>query len=74
MRFWFDGGLLPGVHLTFYPGVLVTTQVGVDTLELLTERLIADGVVEHISVESVRWLLQKNISSPGRYVSGVSPR
>ena len=41
------------------------------TLELLTERLIADGVVEHISVESVRLLLQKNISSPGRYVSGV---
>ena len=44
------------------------------TLELLTERLIADGVAERISVESVRLLLQKNISSPGRYVSGVSPR
>jgi len=44
------------------------------TLELLTERLIADGVVDRISVESVRLLLQKNISSPGRYVSGVSPR
>lgn len=41
------------------------------TLELLTERLIADGVVESISVESVRLLLQKNISNPGKYVSGV---
>jgi transposase len=44
------------------------------TLQLLTERLIADGVVDSISVESVRLLLQKNISSPGRSVSGVSPR
>ena len=43
------------------------------TLELLTERLIADGVVATISVESVRLLLQKNISNPGRYVSGVFP-
>lgn len=43
------------------------------TLELWTEQLIADGVVDSISVESVRLLLQKNISSPGRYVSGVSP-
>lgn len=41
------------------------------TLELLTERLIADGVVDTISVESVRLLLQKNISNPGKYVSGV---
>ena len=43
------------------------------TLELLTQRLIADGVVDCISVESVRLLLQKNISNPGRYVSGVFP-
>lgn len=43
------------------------------TLALLTERLIADGVVDSISVESVRLLLQKNISNPGRYVSGVFP-
>lgn len=43
------------------------------TLDLLTERLVADGVVESISVESVRLLLQKNISNPGRYVSGVFP-
>jgi hypothetical protein len=44
------------------------------TLELLTERLIADGVGDRISLESGRLLLQKNSSSPGRYVSGVSPR
>lgn len=43
------------------------------TLELLTERLMADGVVGRISVESVRLLLQKNISNPGRYISGVFP-
>jgi transposase len=43
------------------------------TLELLTQRLIADGVVDTISVESVRLLLQKNISNPGRYISGVFP-
>lgn len=44
------------------------------TLELLTERLIAEGVVEQISVETVRLLLQKNISNPGKYVSGVSQK
>lgn len=43
------------------------------TLRLLTEQLIADGVVDSISVESVRLVLQKNISNPGRYVSGVFP-
>ena len=43
------------------------------TLELLTERLITDGVVDTISVESVRLLLQKNISNPGKYVSGAFP-
>ena len=43
------------------------------TLELLTKQLIAEGVVDSISVESVRLLLQKNISNPGRYVSGVFP-
>lgn len=41
------------------------------TLELLTQQLMAEGVVERISVESVRLLLQKNISNPGRSVSGV---
>jgi len=43
------------------------------TLELLTERFIADGGVEHISAETVRLLLQKNISNPGKFVSGVFP-
>lgn len=43
------------------------------TLALLTKQLIADGVVDSISVETVRLLLQKNISNPGRYVSGVFP-
>jgi transposase len=43
------------------------------TLELLTERLVADGIVESISRESVRLVLQKNISNPGKYVSGVFP-
>jgi transposase len=43
------------------------------TLELLTKRLLADGVVDSISVETVRLLLQKNISNPGRSVSGVFP-
>lgn len=41
------------------------------TLELLTQRLIADGVVDSISVESVRLVLKKSISNPGKYVSGV---
>jgi transposase len=41
------------------------------TLELLTQQLLADGVVDSISVESVRLLLKKNISNPGKYVSGV---
>ena len=41
------------------------------TLELLTEQLIADGVVDSISVESVRLLLKKNISNLGKSVSGV---
>lgn len=43
------------------------------TLELLTRQFIAAGVVDSISVESVRLLLQKNISNPGKYVSGVFP-
>jgi transposase len=43
------------------------------TLELLTEQLVADGVVDSISVDSVCLRLQKNISNPGKYVSGVFP-
>lgn len=41
------------------------------TLEMLTERFIAEGNVERISVETVRLVLKKNISNPGRFVSGV---
>lgn len=44
------------------------------TLELLTARLMADGIVESISTETVRLTLKKSISNPGRYVSGVSRR
>lgn len=43
------------------------------TLELLTRRLIAEGVIGSISVESVRLVLQKNISNPGKYVSAAFP-
>jgi transposase len=43
------------------------------TLELLTERLIADTDVAHVSTETVRLVLQKNISNLGKFVSGVSP-
>lgn len=41
------------------------------TLELLTKQLIEEGVVESLSVESVRLLLKKSISNLGKYVSGV---
>jgi len=44
------------------------------TLELLTARLMADGIVESISTETVRLTLKKSILNPGRYVSGVSQR
>lgn len=44
------------------------------TLELLTQRLIADGIVERISTETVRLTLKKSISNPGRFVSGASRR
>lgn len=43
------------------------------TLELLTEQFKAEQGVERLSTETVRLLLQKNISNPGKYVSGVSP-
>lgn len=36
------------------------------TLEMLTERLMADGVVEKVSVSTVRLALKKRGSSPGR--------
>lgn len=44
------------------------------TLELLAERLVADGLVEHISPETVRLVLKKNRSNPGKSKVGVSPR
>lgn len=36
------------------------------TLELLAERLVADGIVERIAPETVRLVLKKTSSSPGR--------
>lgn len=35
------------------------------TVELLTSQLIADGIVERVSVETVRLVLEKTNSSPG---------
>jgi transposase len=35
------------------------------TLELLTRRLVEDGIIEDISTETVRWLLKKTNSSLG---------
>jgi transposase len=43
------------------------------TLELLAKQLVEDGVVESISPEGVRLVLEKNISNPGKFVVGVSP-
>ena len=36
------------------------------TLELLTQEVLKDGIVTHISPETVRLLLKKTSSSPGR--------
>ena len=36
------------------------------TLELLAQRLVADGLIEHIAPETVRLILKKNRLSPGR--------
>lgn len=43
------------------------------TLELLAKPLVEDGVVESISPEAVRLILEKNTSNPGRFVAGVFP-
>jgi len=43
------------------------------TLELLAKQLVEDGVVENISPETVRLILEKNISNPGRFVAGAFP-
>lgn len=36
------------------------------TLELLTQKVLNDGIVTRISSETVRLLLKKTISNPGR--------
>jgi transposase len=44
------------------------------TLELLAQRLIEDGVIEHIAPETVRLTLKKNRLSLGRSKAGALPR
>ncbi|RKY62069.1 MAG: hypothetical protein DRP95_02040 [Candidatus Latescibacterota bacterium] len=44
------------------------------TMQLLADRLVELGVVESISDETVRRVLKKTTSSPGRKDSGVSAR
>ena len=41
------------------------------TLELLTKQLLEDGVIARISPETVRLLLKKTVSNPGRYEAGA---
>ena len=41
------------------------------TLELLAQRLVEDGVMEHIAPETVRLILKKNRLSPGKSKAGV---
>ncbi len=43
------------------------------TLELLAQRLVEDGVIEHIAPETVRLILKKNRLSLGRSKAGASP-
>lgn len=47
---------------------------GTWTMQLLADRLVALGVVEQISDETVRRTLKKTPSSPGNARSGVSAR
>jgi hypothetical protein len=42
------------------------------TMQLLADRLVALGVVGHISAETVRRTLKKTTSSPGSARSGAS--
>ncbi len=42
------------------------------TLELLAQRLMDDGVIEHIAPETVRLTLKKNRLNPGKSKAGVS--
>jgi transposase len=44
------------------------------TMRLLADELVEVGLVEAISDETVRRVLKKTTSSPGRSASGVSPR
>ncbi|CAG1006013.1 hypothetical protein MTYP_03317 [Methylophilaceae bacterium] len=44
------------------------------TLELLAQRLVEDGVIEHIAPETVRLILKKNRLSLGRSKAGALPR
>jgi transposase len=44
------------------------------TMQLLADRLVAEGIIEAISDETVRRTLKKGISSPGLLVPGASPR
>jgi transposase len=41
------------------------------TLELLAQQLVQDGIVTRISPETVRLVLKKNISNPGKFVAGA---
>ena len=49
-------------------------EAGAWTMRLLADRLVALGVVERISDETVRRTLKKTSSSPGSARSGASPR
>ena len=44
------------------------------TLELLAQRLVEAGLVEHIAPETVRLILKKNRLSLGRSKAGVLPK
>ncbi len=44
------------------------------TMQLLADRLVELGVVDSISDETVRRVLKKTTSSPGRRRSGASPK
>jgi len=44
------------------------------TMQLLADKLVELGIVESISDETVRRVLKKTVSNPGRRSSGVSPR
>jgi transposase len=44
------------------------------TMQLLADRLVAEGVIDAISDETVRRILKKGISSPGLLAPGASPK